>query len=40
MTTTTEIRPAIVPDFDDETSAGRKLAIICSKATSTWHTPG
>ena len=34
MTTTddsAEIAPAIIPSFDDEAEAGRKIAIICSK---------
>jgi peroxiredoxin family protein len=31
MTSTTETAPAVVPNFDDEDSGGRKLAIICSK---------
>src|SRR3982750_4232333 len=29
--TTTQTAPAVVPNFDDDTQAGRKLAIICSK---------
>ena len=36
---TTQIEPAVVPNFDDEATAGRKLAIICSKAPWTWPTP-
>ena len=28
---TTETAPALVPNFDDDEAAGRKLAIICSK---------
>jgi peroxiredoxin family protein len=31
--TTTLHEPAIVPSFDDEPNAGRKIAIICSKGT-------
>ena len=38
MTTTTE--PAIVPNFDDETPTGRKLAIICSKGNLDMAYPG
>jgi peroxiredoxin family protein len=39
MTTTTPA-PAIVPSFDDETQADRKLAIICSKGTLDMAYPG
>jgi peroxiredoxin family protein len=38
--TTTESAPAIVPNFDDDTSAGRKLAIICSKGNLDMAYPG
>ena len=38
--TTTETAPAIVPQFGDETPAGRKLAIICSKGTLDMAYPG
>ena len=38
--TTTETAPAIVPEFDDETTAGRKLAIICSKGNLDMAYPG
>jgi peroxiredoxin family protein len=38
--TTVETRPAIVPDFDDDASAGRKLAIICSKGNLDMAYPG
>ena len=38
--TTTETRPAIVPNFDDETGGGRKLAIICSKGNLDMAYPG
>jgi peroxiredoxin family protein len=38
MTTRTE--PAIVPNFDDEATAGRKLAIICSKGNLDMAYPG
>ena len=38
--TTTEPAPAIVPSFNDETSTGRKLAIICSKGTLDMAYPG
>ena len=31
--TTTDATPAIVPQFDTETPAGRKLAVICSKGS-------
>jgi peroxiredoxin family protein len=32
--------PAIVPSFDDDAQAGRKLAIICSKGTLDMAYPG
>jgi peroxiredoxin family protein len=32
--------PAIVPNFDDDTQAGRKLAIICSKGNLDMAYPG
>ena len=32
--------PSIVPNFDDEASAGRKLAIICSKGSLDMAYPG
>jgi len=38
--TTTENAPAIVPNFDDDQNAGRKLAIICSKGTLDMAYPG
>jgi peroxiredoxin family protein len=38
--TTTVPAPAIVPNFDDERSTGRKLAIICSKGTLDMAYPG
>jgi len=38
--TTTEIQPMIVPSFDDEDVAGRKLAIICSKGNLDMAYPG
>jgi peroxiredoxin family protein len=38
--TTTETAPAIVPNFDDDATAGRKLAIICSKGTLDMAYPG
>ena len=38
--TTTETRPAIVPDFDEEASSSRKLAIICSKGNLDMAYPG
>jgi peroxiredoxin family protein len=38
--TITETRPAIVPDFDNETGGGRKLAIICSKGNLDMAYPG
>jgi peroxiredoxin family protein len=38
--TTTESAPAIVPNFGDDQSAGRKLAIICSKGNLDMAYPG
>lgn len=38
--TTTDPSPAIVPQFDSETPAGRKLAIICSKGSLDMAYPG
>src|SRR6478672_6009672 len=38
--TTMDTAPAIVPNFDTEASAGRKLAIICSKGTLDMAYPG
>jgi peroxiredoxin family protein len=40
--TTVEIAPAIVPNFDDDTTTttGRKLAIICSKGNLDMAYPG
>ena len=38
--TATETAPAIVPQFGNETAAGRKLAIICSKGTLDMAYPG
>jgi peroxiredoxin family protein len=38
--TSTDVRPAIVPSFDDETSTDRKLAIICSKGNLDMAYPG
>ena len=37
---TTVPAPAIIPSFDDETSVGRKLAIICSKGNLDMAYPG
>ena len=36
----TDTAPAIVPSFDDDTSSGRKLAIICSKGNLDMAYPG
>ena len=36
----TQTAPAIVPNFDDDQSTGRKLAIICSKGTLDMAYPG
>ena len=38
--TTTDATPAIVPQFDSETPAGRQLAIICSKGSLDMAYPG
>src|SRR4029450_8519834 len=38
--TTVDNAPAIVPNFDDDTQAGRKLAIICSKGNLDMAYPG
>ena len=38
--TTTDTKPAIVPSFDSEDHAGRKLAIICSKGSLDMAYPG
>jgi peroxiredoxin family protein len=38
--TTMDTAPAIVPNFDDDTTAGRKLAIICSKGNLDMAYPG
>ncbi|MEO6021153.1 MAG: DsrE/DsrF/DrsH-like family protein [Knoellia sp.] len=38
--TTTDTAPAIVPNFDSPTNAGRKLAIICSKGSLDMAYPG
>ncbi|WP_163507167.1 DsrE/DsrF/DrsH-like family protein [Fodinicola acaciae] len=40
MTTTAETAPARVPSFDDESTIGRKLAIICSKGNLDMAYPG
>jgi len=37
---TTEAAPAIVPNFGDDATTGRKLAIICSKGTLDMAYPG
>jgi peroxiredoxin family protein len=37
---TTETAPAIVPNFDNDTTTDRKLAIICSKGTLDMAYPG
>src|SRR5215207_10204321 len=37
---TTQTAPAIVPNFDDDTAGGRKLAIICSKGNLDMAYPG
>jgi peroxiredoxin family protein len=37
---TTRTAPAIVPNFDDDATAGRTLAIICSKGTLDMAYPG
>ena len=38
--TTVDSAPAIVPKFDDDTTTGRKLAIICSKGNLDMAYPG
>ena len=38
--TMTEQAPAIVPNFDDEAQAGRKLVLICSKGNLDMAYPG
>jgi peroxiredoxin family protein len=38
--TTVQSEPAIVPSFDDDAQAGRKLAIICSKGNLDMAYPG
>jgi peroxiredoxin family protein len=38
--TTVDLQPAIVPRFDDDATAGRKLAIICSKGNLDMAYPG
>ena len=38
--TTMDTAPAIVPNFDNEVSQGRKLAIICSKGSLDMAYPG
>lgn len=38
--TTTESRPSIVPNFDDDASTGRTIAIICSKGNLDMAYPG
>jgi peroxiredoxin family protein len=38
--TTVDSAPAIVPNFDDDTTTGRKLAIICSKGNLDMAYPG
>jgi len=40
MTTVTEPEPTLVPDFGDEATTGRKLAIICSKGNLDMAYPG
>jgi len=37
---TTQAAPAIVPNFDDDATTGRKLAIICSKGNLDMAYPG
>ncbi len=38
--TLTDLAPALVPRFDDDVDAGRKLAIICSKGNLDMAYPG
>jgi peroxiredoxin family protein len=40
MSTTPDTAPAVVPNFDTDTGAGRKLAIICSKGSLDMAYPG
>ena len=40
MTTLTDMSPAIIPDFDSEEQAGRKIAIICSTGNLDMAYPG
>jgi peroxiredoxin family protein len=40
MSITEERQPAIVPNFDDESQTGRKIAIICSKGNLDMAYPG
>jgi len=40
MSTTPDTAPAVVPNFDTEAGAGRKLAIICSKGSLDMAYPG
>jgi peroxiredoxin family protein len=40
MTTTDAPAPAVVPNFDDSATEGRKLAIICSKGNLDMAYPG
>ncbi len=37
---TTQSAPSIIPNFDDDTAGGRKLAIICSKGNLDMAYPG
>jgi peroxiredoxin family protein len=39
-TETSQTAPSIVPNFDDDTATGRKLAIICSKGNLDMAYPG
>jgi peroxiredoxin family protein len=38
--TDTTLKPAVVPNFDDDVETGRKLAIICSKGNLDMAYPG
>lgn len=38
--TSPNITPVIIPDFDIDESSGRKLAVICSKASLDMAYPG
>ena len=40
MTTVPDTAPAVVPNFDTDAGAGRKLAIICSKGSLDMAYPG